>query len=77
MVDLDELRAFATELPDGADTLVREAIAELTALRAKAAAADKLADSVRHWSSLKVTRDYHPLEQALDLYDAYTKAVKP
>lgn len=42
MVDLEELHEFATGLPDGADTLVRDAIAELTHLRAKAAAGAKL-----------------------------------
>lgn len=34
MVDLEELSVFAQGLTDGADTLVRDAIAELTTLRA-------------------------------------------
>lgn len=46
MVDLKELREFATGLPDGADTLVRDAIAELTQLRAKAAAGAKLREAL-------------------------------
>lgn len=32
-----------------------------------------LAESVREWSRKKITRDYHPMEQCLDRYDAYTK----
>ena len=41
-------------------------IAELKAGRA-------LAESVREWSRKKITRDYHPMEQCLDVYDAYAK----
>lgn len=45
MVDLEELREFATGLPCDADTLVRDAIAELAHLRAKAAAGAKLREA--------------------------------
>lgn len=69
--NIDKDVAWLNRWPDA--SLVAELRSALPQIIRELEAGRALAESVREWSRKKITRDYHPMEQCLDRYDAYTK----